>query len=283
MATGRDEPADPGGLQQHPLVDALRPDPNQPPPDVTVLQGFLGKSPTDGAWRLYLTSALDEYVEIAESNILHSQTLPDGAGTIVWVPKSLSLSHIKTHSQQVQADFLSGAIAARALPTTASTPGTIQPTVMRPTATVIPSLHAICPTPTAVHSIHVACPTPPVPSLHVICPTPSALHACGHPSLPLCLTETIPPTNLARCPQSVVFPCHRVTLPFSPSEACMPSVLGVCPSDFGTCAAVTQHFCPTIGQACVVASAAGCPPVSQGCPGGLGRDAPPKGPEVPSS
>src|SRR6516162_2510772 len=88
-------------LEQHPLVEALVPDPSQGPPNATVLRGFLGKSTHDGVWRLYLTSALDEYIEIPEADILHSRQLPDDQGTVVWVPKGLQLQHIRTQAQQV--------------------------------------------------------------------------------------------------------------------------------------------------------------------------------------
>jgi hypothetical protein len=69
--------SDEGGpsLEQHPFVEALVPDPSQGPPNATVLRGFLGKSTTEGVWRLYLTAALDEYVEIPEADILHSRQL----------------------------------------------------------------------------------------------------------------------------------------------------------------------------------------------------------------
>jgi hypothetical protein len=269
MAAAQKPPDDrPSALQQHPLVDALRPDPTQPPADVAVLQGFLGKSPTEGVWRLYLTPALDEYVEIPESDIVHAQDLPDGGGTIVWVPKSLSLPHTRTQSQQVQADFLSGAIAARALPSAASPAGQVTPTIMHPTTTVIPSIGIVCPTPTATPSVHVICPTPPV-SVHILCPTPSAVHACGHVTLPLCPTETIPPTHLIRCPHSVVTPCVPVTLPFCPTETCPPSRLVICPQTIVAPCLPVSAVCPTVNPAiCPIASGAACPPVSLGCPQG---------------
>ena len=96
-------------LEQHPFVEALVPDPSQDPPRVTVLRGFLGKSTTEGMVRLYLTLALDEYVEIAAADILRSQQLPDDRGNVLWVPTGLQLQHIRTQSQQVSADMLSAA------------------------------------------------------------------------------------------------------------------------------------------------------------------------------
>lgn len=97
--------SDRGGssLGQHSLVEALVPNPAQGPPNATVLRGFLGKSATEGVWRLYLSAALDEYVEIPEADILHSRQLADDQGNVVWVPKDLQLQHIRTQAPQDQA------------------------------------------------------------------------------------------------------------------------------------------------------------------------------------
>src|SRR5689334_14808375 len=75
-------------LRQDELVDRLMPDPSQQQP-LTILSGFLGRSPQAGHWRLYLTPTLDEYVEIPEEDIVHSQPLGQEqsalGGTMVWV------------------------------------------------------------------------------------------------------------------------------------------------------------------------------------------------------
>lgn len=86
------------------------PDPAAGPPDATVLQGFLGKSDAEGVWRLYLTAALNEYVDVSEDEILHFEKLPDDGGTLLWVRSGLVLAHRRTVSTQVQAGFLGGAI-----------------------------------------------------------------------------------------------------------------------------------------------------------------------------
>lgn len=99
-------------LKEHPLVTALAPDPEAGPPNTSVLHGYVGKSTTPNSWRLYLDATLASYVELAEGDILHHKELADEGGTLVWVPKSLELKVTRVSSTTIQAEFLSGAIAA---------------------------------------------------------------------------------------------------------------------------------------------------------------------------
>ena len=103
-------------LKEDPLVAALVPDPAKLPVNAAVLRGFVGKSLKEGSWRLYLDAELSEYVEIPESEILYARELPDGGGTAVWVPGTLTLDRVRVAATQIQAEFLSGTIAARGLP-----------------------------------------------------------------------------------------------------------------------------------------------------------------------
>lgn len=96
--------------KQDPLVEALLPDPAAGPPEVTVLTGYFGKSPTPNHQRLYLSRSLDRYVDIPGDQILHTAPRPDDDGTRVWVPRSLNLNYIRTVSARVQAAFLQGSI-----------------------------------------------------------------------------------------------------------------------------------------------------------------------------
>jgi hypothetical protein len=102
-------------LREDELVRRLRPDPAQPRP-LTVLSGFLGRAPRNGYWRLFLTSKLDEYVEIAEDDIVSSKTTPESAsslgGTTVWVQPNASLQYTRVTSREIQAEFLTGSITA---------------------------------------------------------------------------------------------------------------------------------------------------------------------------
>ncbi len=102
-------------LRQHELVDKLLPDPSQPQP-LTVLSGFLGKSTQAGHWRLYLTTALNEYVEVPEENIIHTKSLgPEQSAlgrTVIWLRSDTPLQYTRFTSRQIQAEFLEGTIAS---------------------------------------------------------------------------------------------------------------------------------------------------------------------------
>ena len=78
-------------LSQDALVEALVPDPGSLA-DVVMLHGYLGESAAEGSWRLYLTPALDEYVEIPADKILHHRRLSEDRGTMVWVPRWAGLA-----------------------------------------------------------------------------------------------------------------------------------------------------------------------------------------------
>jgi hypothetical protein len=111
-------------LKADKLIQKLVSDPANPP-DVTVIKGFLGESHRPGYWRLYLSPDLKSYVEIVESDILHSQEVSENqsalGGTLLWVKKGASLEHTRTVSKQVQAEFLSGDVAASATAARGST------------------------------------------------------------------------------------------------------------------------------------------------------------------
>jgi hypothetical protein len=107
-------------LEQDDLVDKLASEPSAAPPDVTMLDGFLGKSPREGFWRLYLTPQLNEHVEVAEGDIVHRESRATEQdplrGTRLWIRRQAVLQHSRTESRQVQAEMLSGSIATQFLP-----------------------------------------------------------------------------------------------------------------------------------------------------------------------
>lgn len=210
-------------LEQDRIVEALVPDPAAGPPNTTVLHGFLGKSTQSGVWRLYLTEALDEYVEIPEDEILHTQQLPDDGGTLVWVPKTLALQHVSAQSQQVQADFLGGPI------TEAHLRGAAGPTAM-------PGITATAPISLRCPSDLVPCPSDfaPCRSFNTPCVSIPVIRCPGQsfpwwrcPSSPVRCVWTRP----IACPPrvSVNIPC-QTELTRCPSAAICPSVAG-CPSE----------------------------------------------------
>lgn len=137
MAAG-DEGLEPES--QHPLVEALVPDPSALPLDAVVLIGLAGRSSKEGALRLYLTATLDEYVDILSDDVLHRKELPDDGGTQVWVRRSATLTHVQVAAQDVPAAFLAGSIAALA----AGTPDDGGDELRKP-----PTMRRRCPPPSA--------------------------------------------------------------------------------------------------------------------------------------
>lgn len=109
------------------LVQALVPDPSAGGEPLTMLSGFLGRGIAEGQWRLYTSPDLSTYVDLAEADIVHSEPLtkeqsPLG-GRIVWVRRTASLPQAQASSRQLQAEFLSGDIAAGLGPSGAGFPG----------------------------------------------------------------------------------------------------------------------------------------------------------------
>jgi hypothetical protein len=102
-------------LRPEALVERLVPDPAAPSPS-TPLVGFLGRSTEEGRWRLYLTTAFDQYVEFDERDVRHSEPLSSSetslGGTRVWLRQGASVQHTRVQSRQVQAEFLAGSIAS---------------------------------------------------------------------------------------------------------------------------------------------------------------------------
>ncbi len=151
--------------QEDPMVAALVPDPSQGAPNAAILHGYLGRSTTEGVWRLYLSVELDRYVELPEDEILHTKQLPDDGGTLVWVRKDLALNVVRPEARQVQAEFLGGPIAGsrlrRAAPGGAAAAARVGPEI----AQRVSVLGATC------RSLMGACVSELCPSLNVRCQT----------------------------------------------------------------------------------------------------------------
>jgi hypothetical protein len=86
-------------LVADPIVDALMPDPNGTSTAIPLV-GFLGRSPSAGHWRLYLSLAFTEYVEFREADVIDSfrshRSNPQIGGTIVWLRKQATVRHTRT-------------------------------------------------------------------------------------------------------------------------------------------------------------------------------------------
>ncbi len=98
-------------IPHHPLVEALASDPNQPPKPATRLFGFPGPAADSKSTRLWLDEELSSYVDVPDDAILHSQTLAEDRGTLLWVDPGARLGYSKVESLEVQARFLGGQIA----------------------------------------------------------------------------------------------------------------------------------------------------------------------------
>jgi len=113
-------------LKQDALLDHLSTDPSALGP-MTVLVGFVGKGSQDGQWRLYLSASLDEYVEFEASDVCHSVPLTPAesslGGSRLWLRAGSQVQHTKTTSRQIQAEFLSGSIAAAHMASAAASSG----------------------------------------------------------------------------------------------------------------------------------------------------------------
>jgi hypothetical protein len=205
MAVSRKGPK--AKLEEDAIVSALRPDPTAEAPGTVALQGYLGRGAAEGTWRLYLSTELDEFVELPEEAIRHSEKLPDEQGTRVWVDRSTSLQLKRVTSQTVEAEFLAGPITRGPLTQAVTQVAGGAAAALRP----YPSLLWQCwPTLSRCPSQLIVC----FPSATFRCP--SRIDACPSewiecfPSVGGC------PSGL-RCPSGVVCP--------SAVDAC-PSALG---------------------------------------------------------
>jgi hypothetical protein len=92
---GNQEPV----LSPSPLIDALIPDPAQPPPDTTVLQGLLGRSEREGYWRVYFSNSLKDYAEFNAEDVLYSEPIPKEESPLgaeaarVWLRKEAKMTY----------------------------------------------------------------------------------------------------------------------------------------------------------------------------------------------
>jgi hypothetical protein len=97
------------------LAAELVPDPTKLP-DLVVLRGHLGKSTQAGYSRLYLNLSFNEYVEVADEDVVANRSSDNPLGfTVLWVKRDAKLLRATVCSAQEQAAFLRGGIAAGAL------------------------------------------------------------------------------------------------------------------------------------------------------------------------
>jgi len=187
-----------------PLPDRLVPDPKNPP-DLTLLQGWLGASSEDRHRRLYLDPELTNSLEIPEDAIVHTQDIPRDTnplgGDWVWVKADAVVKegpgierlYARFLRGQIQQDYYAGTGGGGAAaagggmvggPNPAAAFQPIRTYINCPSRLVLcrPSVVTICASlPGLCRTIGIAC----YPSAAIPCPTricPSAVDAC--PSAP---------------------------------------------------------------------------------------------------
>jgi hypothetical protein len=109
MARNRRE-GQPGKLDPHPLVQKLS-DGGGEPQNTVAIHGYPGQAPADGEWLLWLSLAFTDSVQGRDEDIVHSETLPDDQGTVLYVKADAKLQHRHVQTQNVEASFLGGGIA----------------------------------------------------------------------------------------------------------------------------------------------------------------------------
>lgn len=237
------DPKRPGGrIPQHPLVEALVPDPSQPPRKSVQLFGYPGKSTTPRVTRLWLDLDLTSYVDVPDEAIVHCKVLENDQGTMLWVDAGTKLAYSTIQSQEIQADFLSGSIASAhlgAASATAAAQAAGAPNALR-ASLVCASQFNVC----QQYSIFGHGPCIATALCHTTIQGPCLVsHKAGCPSVfTLC--------------KSVNYPCHSV-----PLIACVHSKIG-CHSQFcqsQTIPCVSDVGCPTFGP---------CPSIACGGEGG---------------
>jgi hypothetical protein len=217
------------------LADRLVSDPKNPP-DLSMLQGWLGASSEEKHRRLYLDPELSQSLEIPNDAIVHTQDIPAEVnplgGSWVWVKADAAIKqgpglerlYARFLRGQIQQDFFAaaGGAGAGAGAGTVGAPGTNP---------------VICPVPTIFN-----CPTRQTwcrPSVFTICP--SQLTVCPSQQLAVCPTRPVicqVATATVQCVPSVAVQC--------PTRFACPSAVDACPSAPGGC------WDPTIVQTTTV-------------------------------
>jgi len=263
----------PGGgpIALHPLVEALVPDPSQPPLRTTKVFGYPGQSTQAGHTRFWLDLELSGHVDIPNDAIRYSRSLDDDAGTVAWVDADVNLRFTSVTSHAAQADFLSGGIATAGLGGAwgGGPIGPLPPTIgigCPPPSVPCPSFGFGCLPPTAICHTH----TVPCASVQLICPSPlipchivTELPACPtHPSV-CCPSRLIPCVSHAIVCESRLGPCLTHVAPcVKVSEAIQCVSQGVfCHSQTIIC---ESRICPSVAIPCTTTP--GCPIASIGCP-----------------
>jgi hypothetical protein len=239
-----------GRLEPHPLVQSLMPE-GGAPPNAVVLEGLPGHAPAPGRFLLWLSLNFDESVEGDEDDILHTVTLPDDGGTIVYVRADARLDYKQITSQSVEASFLGGDITSTYLGGAAEPEG---PAEIAPNAAFLapPSAPIVCRTAQPI------CRTRPIvcrTRLPLCRPTVPPMATCGF-VCPTLLPRLCPTTPVGGCPPPTT-PAAGCPAPTTPGAGCPPPTsplscqsVDICPTEFGSRCPTWPLHCPTAAWAC---------------------------------
>jgi hypothetical protein len=190
------------GLEPHPLAKAIAPDAQTPPAGTSILWGFVGSSADPGVVRLWLDPAFSRYADVPTEAIRANRPADDGP-TCLWIDSRAKLQFGTVQSHEVEAAFLSGAIAQAHMRAAARAPAA---------AWAVRGAPAIIVTDFPCPYSHVGCASKPI--------------ICGH-------SDVCPETS--DCGSGVV--CFESSHLFCPSGfGCPPQTLEDCPiHSFGVC------------------------------------------------
>jgi hypothetical protein len=206
------------------LPDRLVSDPKSPP-ELSLLQGWLGASSEDRHRRLYLDPELSQSLEIPEDAIVSTQDMPRESnplgGSWVWVKADAAIKqgpgierlYARFLRGQIHQDFFAaggGGLVGAGNP------------ALGAAAAIPPTSPIVCQLPPTI----VGCPTRQVwcrPSIFTVCPTQTFI----------CQTRFTCPSQFTICPTQP--PACQVTAGFTCNTRICPSVVDGCPSTPGGC------------------------------------------------
>lgn len=295
------------------FVSRLVPNPSRPP-DTILLTGYLGDSSEEGCTRLYFDPQLNNYVEISNEDILHTQEIPRDqspfGGSYVWIRKEAELTHGKVGTERTRARFLEGPIVQDYLQaaqygggaapaatqagcppvTQVGCPQTLPPQC--PQQTMGPTIPAVC---CGIPTLHYPCHTqqyrctayPIFCSTTPLCTVSPPCHTQQYPCTfpPICPQQTLPP----QCtlppigqPITVTPPCLQVAGGYQAMQAPvnMQAQMGMQPGMIQMTQPQWCHLIPTV--MCPSNFVPWCPQTLNTCnPAGCPTQACQQGPGVP--
>lgn len=170
------------GIRYDDFVKNVRPDPGSTE-QLVLLNGYVGASTSDDKIRLYSDASLNEYADIAKTDIVYSLANADDplGGSRIWVKQSANVNYADTAQNYAQGDMYNSYMNDMYTPGTQAMgagAATIACTIGQLTnTTVCRPTKFICPTPV---SRLVICTLPP--RTRIGCPPPVTLAGCPQPS-----------------------------------------------------------------------------------------------------